>query len=194
MKGLALVLVLVVSVLLFVGNAKQVAACSCTYTSVEEAVDRSDAVFSGRVMFVTRGVDIDSVYQNQNLVGFWVSEVWKGPVRGFVYVRTSNSGAGCGSTFKTGREYLVYAWDSSFGYSTGLCSGTKDISPGSYDSAVPEVDLEFLGEGQVPPAWDETPSDTIRPIETAAWGIALVMAGFILAVGSILGHKRLRNR
>ena len=194
MKRLGLLLTLVVSALVLLFDAGPASACTCEYGGPEEAIESADAIFSGRVMFVASDVEIDSVYQKQNLVGFWVSEVWKGHVPGFAYVMTNNSGAGCGSTFEEGREYLVYAWESSFGYSTGLCSGNKDISPGAWNWSDPSMDMELLGQGRIPSAWDEPPSNAVGPIEMAVRGALFAMAGFILAVGSILGYKRLRNR
>lgn len=145
-------------------------------------------------MFVAGNVDIDSLHEYQNVVGFWVSEVWKGPVQGFVYVKTRVAEASCGYTFETGRQYLVYATEGAFGYSTSLCSGNRDISPGARYWEDPPVDLELLGQGRVPSSWVEPRSVTIQPIEMAVWGVALVIAGFILAAGSILGYKRFRKR
>ena len=193
MKGFALVLVLVVSALLFLGDAKQVAACTCIPHSVEEAVDRADAVFAGRVMFIGRDVDIQAVYGTQNLVGFWVNEVWKGPVRGLMYVTANPNESSCGFNFRTGREYLVYASESSVGYSTGLCSGTKSLRPDRPHSEI-LVDLEALGEGRVPSQWGEDRVSGLGPFGVREWLFVLVIAAFILTMCSVVGYKCLRKR
>ena len=71
---------------------------------VEDALSDPDyAVFSGEV------VDVESIPHFRFKVTLRVSEVWKGPEQGTLEVNTDDP-TFCGTPFKEGQEYLVYAF------------------------------------------------------------------------------------
>lgn len=127
-------------------------ACSCAGPAgspervAEQALSGSSAVFSGKV------VDIDwpllpiSSAAPETVI-FRVSEVWKGPERATLEVKTAVSDVSCGYPFDAGESYLVYAHDDGGDgdvTSASLCSSTKPLSEAG-------ADLEALGPGAAPP-------------------------------------------
>lgn len=120
-------------------------ACSCAAApSVQEALQRSAAVFSGKVIRIEdkRGVIRSSA--EPVAVTFAVANVWKGELRKEMTIRTALSEASCGYGFEQNQEYIVYAApDANGNLQTNLCSRTKPIR-------VAADDLAGLGAGQQP--------------------------------------------
>ncbi|MBD9470198.1 hypothetical protein [Pseudoxanthomonas sp. PXM01] len=96
-------------------------ACSCARpgTPVEEK-DQHTRVFLGRV----QAIEEDLRGEPRRRVRFIVSETFKGtPVRRLT-VDTGIGGGDCGYAFRTGQEYVVYAWGKDDALATGICSLT----------------------------------------------------------------------
>lgn len=113
-------------------------ACSCVPLGTpSEALERSGAVFAGRVVsmevnrFMSSGADPVTIE-------FDVKTVWKGPVSRTMRLTTPVLEASCGYTFVIGVEYLVYSWD---GSEVNLCSRTQPLWEA-------RDDLTELGDGQ----------------------------------------------
>jgi hypothetical protein len=102
-------------------------ACSCAgLMTEEEAFDRADAVFTGRVVRV-RTVR-DTTGWARRAVTFAVGRWEKGGEGGTVVVRTGMGGGDCGFEFHKRRTYRVFAGrrvDGELG--TGICSGTMHL-------------------------------------------------------------------
>jgi hypothetical protein len=110
-------------------------ACSCSsggalYRVLAKGTDAS-AVFSGEVLDVQEG----------DRVTLRVFEVWKGPQRETLEVRTRMDPVFCGYPFKEGQEYLVYAYGKEEPFNTDLCSQTKLLSKAG-------PNLRVLGDGR----------------------------------------------
>jgi hypothetical protein len=109
------------------------------YSSAPEYLRaHADHVFMGQV----RAVTVDET-SSRVIVKFKVSRVWKGPKRNVCTVGTSLDQGVCGlgpQFFQAGRNYLVYADQSSQGLVTGSMSDSKEKAAAQYD-------LKHLGRG-----------------------------------------------
>ena len=142
-------------------------ACSCERPpGVAEELERSDAVFSGKVIAIEEKPPLLSV--PSKTVIFEVARTWKGIEQSQVKITTGQGGGDCGFEFNMGQEYLVYAVKSnSYGLnslSTIICDRTDILSQA-------QGDLPLLGEGQAP-------AEEVDLLSSNGW--LLPLAGFIL--------------
>ena len=138
-------------------------ACTCMFDdSIEEEVERVDAVFRGEVVSID-SQDIVVVANSQSgrtedkvedMVEFRVSEVWKGERHETIYVKTrwskdwemwDNSCGSDGPAFRRGEEYLVFVYDDYTEIS--ICTNTTLID--DYYGYGSE-ELTELGDGERP--------------------------------------------
>ncbi|HIW34531.1 MAG TPA: hypothetical protein IAA29_17285 [Candidatus Paenibacillus intestinavium] len=122
-------------------------ACSCAQPlTVEEELDRSEAVFTGRVLEVKEIKNLNGYLTKSAL--FEVSEIWKGGSESQIIIHTGGGGGDCGYHFEEDKEYLVYAnLSDMYGDKEQLVSIMCDrtnILAQAHD------DLAILGEGKVP--------------------------------------------
>lgn len=138
--------VIFISILLTGYIPSVTSACSCAeLPSIGEELERSQAVFSGKVV---------DVRENQSLKGnrtksvlFDVTNTWKGVKQSQIIITTGLGGGDCGFDFEVGQDYLVYAHESTMygaeSLVTIICDRTNKLS-------ALQGDLEILGEGQPP--------------------------------------------
>lgn len=110
-------------------------SCTCTHIpTLEEAVQQSDAIFTGVVLEIEPGGE---QYPGNVFIVMRSGSWWKGDVVETVRLLTGEGGAVCGYPFQVGKEYLVYAGlPSSQEYLwTSLCSRTHGTSPNDPDIA-----------------------------------------------------------
>lgn len=147
---------------------------------VEDALSDPDyVVFSGEV------VDLKSIPKSMFTATLRVSEVWKGTERGTLEVNT-NDPAFCGTPFKEGQEYLVYAYGKEEPFRVDD-SATKLLSKAGTDLAL----LGQLGESEMPTNGGDTLPDTsggVVGLEVV--GVAAVGA----ATAALLFLRRLLTR
>ena len=111
-----------------------VSACSCAafggspQQRAERILDKSDAVFAGKVVDLERGWK--GPFGGVEKVSFRVSEVWKGPKRETLELTTPSQEMACGYSFSEGRTYLVDATGKK-SLDTSICSETKPLSEAS---------------------------------------------------------------
>ena len=121
--------------LVVTANTKEACACSCLPPGPPKSeLDRSEAVFAGKVMRIRRK-------NSEVRVKFKVMTSWKGEVNKKQVITTQINSAACGYSFERGQQYLVYA--SKLGsnlLSTNICSRTKLL-------ANAQEDVSELGEG-----------------------------------------------
>lgn len=117
-------------------------ACTCAPAkSAAQELERSTAVFSGKVLEIKRHKQAEDIFAQVEVV-FRVEKVWKGVERRTVSVFTSSWSAACGYGFKGGRTYLVYAYGNAEGrLSTSICSRTRRLKNA-------REDLGELGAGR----------------------------------------------
>lgn len=121
-------------------------ACSCAEPGpVKEELERSSAVFSGKV------VKIEDMNENKFTqssadplaILFEVKETWKGIGQTEVVVYTERSSASCGYEFTLNEEYLVYARVVDGELRASFCSRTTPLLSA-------KADMDELGKGKKP--------------------------------------------
>ena len=177
LTGLLSVVFLVFSLVAFVPDCAS--ACSCAafggspQQRAERMLDKSDAVFAGKVVDLKRG--LKDPFGSVVKVSFRVSEVWKGPKKETLELTTQSLGIACGYSFSKGRKYLV---DATGKMSVSLCSETKPLSEAS------EL-VEALGNGETPGEGGDALTDTSGVVSVRAMvgmvGMAMV-ASFLVMV------------
>ena len=142
-------------------------ACSCVLPQgsqkerAERALSGSEAVFSGKVVEIEKppsGPGWSSGDLETDT--FRVSEVWKGPQRATLEVKTPVWGMSCGYPFEEGQEYLVYA-SGKQDLKVHACGTTKQLSKADEDLAV-------LGNGEKPTDGDDALTDTSGVVPAGA--------------------------
>lgn len=154
-------------------------ACSCMVPlSVEDEMERLDAVFMGKV---TKIKDI-GLGQQPKRVFFDVSKVWKGENVNEIVVVTGNGAGDCGFHFEEGEEYIVYAHQSN-SYSgarmltTSICDLTSNVNPEVENPLYPNQVVYPPGEGKVPS--QEESSDSVLWY-AGIWGVFSIVSGLLL--------------
>ena len=127
----------------FIAGISPAYALSCRSITPTEALERSTAVFTGRVIDVETPI-FDAFNTFPDKVTFEVLEIWKGVSDKILVVRAGNElGYGLKGSFHEGDEVLVYASGGMDRLRTYLCSRTRFL-------ANSQEDLAELGEGLVP--------------------------------------------
>jgi hypothetical protein len=144
--NLVLLVCLVVSTMTIFIPSK-VHACSCAMPQpVEAQINRSEAVFAGRVIEVKEHRSLGGRITKSAL--FEVSQIWKGGSESQIIIHTGGGGGDCGYHFEEGKDYLVYAQPSTmYGDKavlvTIICDRTNVLTQA-------QEDLAILGEGKAP--------------------------------------------
>jgi hypothetical protein len=134
-KFIALILFVILSATVITAYPSVSHACKCEEPpSVEQELERSKAVFSGKI------IDIKDEKNNRKIL-FDVEETWKGVTETQIILLDEISS--CSLDFFKGASYLVYAYDFQGDLTTNICDRTKDLSSA-------QEDLLKLGEGSLP--------------------------------------------
>lgn len=159
----------IIALNLLVLTPTAVYACSCAMSeSPDKELDRSTAVFAGKVTDIQLRDGFVISTDDPVTVTFEVSEVWKGSVQKVQTIRTVRSETSCGYEFEAGKEYLVYANGSAANLEVFLCSRTRLLT-----TAVP--DLVVLGAGTIP--------DNVAPVQWLPALFFTVMGLFLILSG-----------
>jgi Domain of unknown function (DUF4440)/Tissue inhibitor of metalloproteinase len=128
-------------------------ACSCSNPALEgksteqqinEARQRSAAIFSGKVLETVKNKDSDGVAPGEVEVRFEVLKSWKGASADRLSVFTASDSSLCGYAFEVGESYLVYAHDYGGGkLDTNICTRTRRLADA-------REDLKLLEAGKAP--------------------------------------------
>ena len=159
-------------------------ACSCVEPpSVEDELERSQAVFSGKVLEVKEQKDFRGYMKKRVLIE--VAETWKGVSESQVFITTGSGGGDCGYEFQVGQEYLVYATESTMYGSqaelvTIICDRTTELGAAQEDLAV-------LGEGKEPTVQVDL---TVEKSNLMMW----VIANIILVIVIFLAWRWYKKR
>ena len=160
-------------------------ACDCVKPpSVEDELERSQAVFSGKVLEVN---EINKGYMKKRVL-LEVAETWKGVSESQVIITTGSGGGDCGYKFHVGEEYLVYANPSSmYGGQEELvsiiCDRTTELSTAQEDLAV-------LGEGKAPPKQVDLTRKESNQSNFMIWIIANIAFVVLAFMGWRMFNKR----
>lgn len=169
MKNTMLFLMIAVLLAGIVAWPTAASACSCAETpGVSQELERSDAIFSGKVISIEEKTALLPGSYPSKAVIFEVAKIWKGMEQSQVKITTGLDDGDCGFDFSVGQEYLVYAVKSEmYGsnlLSTMICDRTDILSQAQGDFSV-------LGEGQAP-------TEEVDLLSRNAW--LLPLAGFIV--------------
>ena len=170
------------------GTSERVAACSCATFTEEEALDASDAAFTGTVVeVITPSGDTYSSADPERFV-FDVAEVYKGDVFARQSIVTARDGGSCGLEISGPGPFLVFARETDSVVSgavdgelySSLCSGTRplasDAIPASFGSgSAPRAGVSPIGD-------TGTESSTVQ-IVLIAGAVAVIGAGSVFAIG-----------
>ena len=179
--------VVLITFLLFNISPTKSYACSCMAPgSVQEELDRSSDVFSGKVIDIK---DINKLKLTQSSADLMeviieVKEIWKGSNQPEVTVYTERDSASCGFEFALNQEYLVYANEDGGQLRVSLCSKTALLSSAG-------ADLNELGKGEIP-----IPQEEKAPEETDNNNLLFIMigGGVGLAVGMAIAFFMSRKK
>ncbi|MFJ7736705.1 hypothetical protein ACIQ2D_10210 [Lysinibacillus sp. NPDC097287] len=150
-------------------------ACSCAYLpSVEDEIERSKAIFSGKVVDVKERLSLKG--STTKSVLFEVTNTWKGVEQSQIIITTGQGGGDCGYNFIKGKEYLVYADESNMYGAKSLVTVTCDRT--NMLSSLQE-DLEVLGEGQ-PPIEEVNLSGKYNRNQPYIWATVAVAIGIVV--------------
>lgn len=161
-----------------------VSACKCAeLPSVKEEFERSQAVFSGKVLDV-REKKSSKEYITKSVL-FEVTNTWKGGKQSQIIITTGQGGGDCGFDFKEGKEYLVYANESTMYGEKSLvsimCDRTNELRS-------LQEDLKILGEGQ-PPTEEVDLTGKHEGSQLYLW-VAVVVAIGIIFIFILFKKKR----
>ncbi len=143
-------------------GAEDACACSCVRLSLEEQVQRSDAIFSGEVLDTRDNPSPTAPGVHLGPVTFDVEESWKGVSEEQGVILGSSFSAmeegDCGIDFREGERYLIYSTYGGQGedraLTTGICEGTKPLKAA-------DDDLEALGPAELElPETEEEPDES----------------------------------
>ena len=163
-------------------------ACSCAAPGpVSDELERSAAVFKGKVIGVVDANENNSMKSSADPIAIIikVDEIWKGINQTEVVVYTERDSASCGFTFMEGQEYLIYASESDDHLRVSLCSRTTDLASASSD-------LDILGKGAEPTEQVNIDQEELQGISD--WQIIDIIAVFLLGVAVLAAYFVYRSR
>lgn len=138
LTAMIIILIIATGVVSFPG--KKVFACSCVGGDAKEKLERSVAVFVGKV--IDKGGTKKFQHGQLREYTFDVDRAWKGVNSSQMTIYSyDGSEASCGFEFEKGQSYLVYSYqDKDNTLQTNLCSGNILVSKATGD-------IEQLGSG-----------------------------------------------
>jgi len=163
-------------------------ACSCIQPgSAAEELERSDFVFSGKVIEINDSNANATIQSSADLleVYFEVSTTWKGVDETEVRIFTERDSASCGFNFNIDDEYLVYGNENNGKKMVNLCSKTTLLANASED-------LTALGEGQQPSKEVKLEGNASTDPETSMDGSILIFSAavFFIIIASYMYVKK----
>ncbi|MGF9769798.1 cobalamin biosynthesis protein CbiN [Bacillus albus] len=149
-------------------------ACDCITVSAEDAFQKNDVVFEGKVIGVGRkeGVGIEVLFE--------VKEIWKGETSSQIIIYTN--GGDCVFHFVEGGEYLVYSSQrgSEKRLHTNSCSRTKRLDEAGAD----KVALSQIAKESVPTKKVDLKGEMVSGFSW--WQIAIISIGLLLIIAVVI--------
>ena len=149
-------------------------ACDCINVTAEDAFQKNDVVFEGKVIEVGRKEGIGTE------VLFEVKKIWKGTSSSQIIVYTN--GGDCVYHFIEGGEYLVFS--SQRGEKKQLfthsCSGTKRLD----EAEVDKVALSHIAKESVPSKKVNLKGDMANGLSW--WKVAIISIGLLLIIAFVI--------
>jgi hypothetical protein len=162
-------------------------ACSCAVGNTAEKLERSSAVFEGKV--IDKGGTIKVEHNRLRKYTFEVERAWKGVNKKRITIYSyDGDSASCGFEFNKNETYLVYSYlgDDEL-LQTNLCSGNLPIS-------LAKDEIAQLGEGtKISIVSDDDPnerSSSLHNIDKIVGAILLVLLLHLVIIWIIKRRKR----
>ena len=121
-----LVWVVIPLVLIGIIGMQEVSACSCAMSTIEEAFENTEVVFSG---LATNIIHVDGIYHTN----FLVTDKWKNIEQDIIQINIYSNDGTCGVNFKINKKYIIFAGEYSgddpkkSGLYTSACTYTQSV-------------------------------------------------------------------
>ncbi|HDR7777099.1 cobalamin biosynthesis protein CbiN [Bacillus cereus] len=165
--------VIICSFILIIFSEKSY-ACDCINVSAEEALQKNDVVFEGKV------IEVGRKEEGEIEVLFEVKKIWKGT--NFTQIIVYTDGGDCVFHFVEGREYLVFS--SQRGPEKQLythsCSGTKRLG----EAEIERNTLSHIAKGVAPTKKVDLKGEMVSGF--SRWQVAIISIGLLLIVTLVI--------
>ncbi|MDA1777081.1 cobalamin biosynthesis protein CbiN [Bacillus cereus group sp. BY9-3LC] len=165
--------VIICSFILIIFSEKSY-ACDCINVSAEEALQKNDVVFEGKVIEVGRkeGGEIEVLFE--------VKKIWKGT--NFTQIIVYTDGGDCVFHFVEGGEYLVYSSQrgSEKQLHTNSCSRTKRLD----EAEIERNTLSHIAKGVAPTKKVDLKGEMVSGF--SRWQVVTLSVGLLLIVALVI--------
>ncbi|QWU44629.1 MULTISPECIES: cobalamin biosynthesis protein CbiN [Bacillus] len=156
-------------------------ACDCIKKSPEDAFQKNDVVFEGKVIEVGRKEGIGTE------VLFEVKNIWKGTSSSQIIIYTSVSS--CAFPFVKGGEYLIFSSYRGEGkLETSLCSGTKRID----EAEIEKNALSHIAKESTPTKKVELKDEMVSGLSW--WQVTIISIGLLLIIAVVIFIVRRKRK
>ncbi|MGW5955405.1 cobalamin biosynthesis protein CbiN [Bacillus mycoides] len=162
-------LVLICSFTFFILPEKSY-ACDCINVSPEDAFQKNDVVFEGKVL------EVQEKGEGGIKTLFEVKKIWKGTSSSQIIIYTSSSSS-CAFRFAEGGEYLVFSSYRGAGkLETSMCSGTKRLD----EAEMERNTLSHIAKEAVPTKKVDLKDEMVSGLSW--WQVVTLSIGLLLIV------------
>ncbi len=157
-------------------------ACDCIKKSPEDAFQKNDVVFEGKVIEVGRKEGMGTE------VLFEVKNIWKGTSSSQIIIYTSVSS--CEFPFAKGGEYLVFSsYRGEEKLETSICSGTKRLD----EAEIQKNALSHIAKESVPKKKVDLKGEMVSGLSW--WQVTIISIGVLLLIAVVIFIvKRIRKK
>ncbi|MGE6590077.1 cobalamin biosynthesis protein CbiN [Bacillus mycoides] len=151
-------------------------ACDCINVSPEDAFQKNDVVFEGKVL------EVQEKDEGGIKTLFEVKKIWKGTSSSQIIIYTSSSSSSCAFRFAEGGEYLVFS--SHRGeeklLETSSCSGTKRLD----EAEIEKMALRHIAKESVPTKKVNLKGDMVSGL--SLWQVVVIVIGVLFIVAVVI--------
>lgn len=172
--------VIICSFILIVFSDKSY-ACDCMKKSPEDAFQKNDVVFEGKVIEIGRkeGVGTEVLFE--------VKKIWKGTNSSQIIIYTSVSS--CAFPFAKGGEYLVFSsYRGEEKLETSICSRTKRLD----EAEIEKNALSHIAKESVPSKKVNLKGDMANGLSW--WKVAIISIGVLLVIAFVIVFVRRQRK
>lgn len=156
-------------------------ACDCINVSAEDAFQKNDVVFEGKVIEIGRkeGVGTEVLFE--------VKKIWKGTNSSQIIIYTSVSS--CAFPFAKGGEYLVFSsYRGEEKLETSICSSTKRLD----EAEIEKNALSHIAKESVPSKKVNLKGDMANGLSW--WKVAIISIGVLLIIAFVIVFVRKQRK
>ena len=165
-------LVLICSFTFFILPEKSY-ACDCINVSPEDAFQKNDVVFEGKVL------EVQEKGEGGIKTLFEVKKIWKGTSSSQIIIYTSVSS--CAFRFAEGGEYLVFSsYRGEEKLETSICSGTKRLD----EAEIEKNALSHIAKESVPTKKVDLKDEMVSGLSW--WQVTIISIGVLLLIAVVI--------